>query len=172
MPTIQEEMSKILNEWDKPEPQPTETNIMKPNLKNNTFGVTNNVTRATFDYIKRNPGVTASQVAVALANQGYKPSSVTSIMAQMYRQNQMRKEGYKYFATVDEYVPLKGSYKAKKLAERAKAKTQSGIATLPTPKPATIKPEPAKLTAKDVLDSLTVKEARELWLELSQYFGG
>lgn len=172
MPTIQEEMSKILNEWDKPEPQPTESTTMpNPNMKNNSFGVTNNVTRVTFEHVKNNPGCTATEASNVLTKLGYKHSSVTSIMAQLYRQGQMRKSGYKYYVTADEYVPLKGSYKAKKQAKKereAKKLATGGIATLP--KVAVPAPAP-KSSVQDLMDSLTLREARELYLELAQYFG-
>ena len=105
MPTIQEEMSKVLNEWNKPTENTTMTN--KPHLTKNQFGVTNNVTRRTFDYVKANPGVTATEAADALGVHGYKASSVTAIMAQMARSGTMRKEQYKYFTTTDEYTPIK-----------------------------------------------------------------
>lgn len=169
MPTIQEEMSKVLTEWNQPTPQPTESKPMtypkNYSMTANKFGVTNNVTRVTFDHIKNNPGCTATEVANALQPHGYKPSSVTSLMAQMYKQGLLYKEGFKYYATQDEYVPLKGNYKSKK-AQKAKSKeVAGGIATLP-------QAAPVKPTAKSLLDTLTVKEARELYMELKEYFGG
>lgn len=166
MPTIQEEMSKVLTEWNQPEPQPTESKPMtypkNYSMTANKFGVTNNVTRVTFDHVKNNPGCTATEAAHDLGKHGYKHSSVTSIMAQMYKQGLLRKNGFKYYTTQDEYVPLKGNYKSKK----AKPKEVSGgIAALP-------QAAPAKPTAKSLLDTLTVKEARELYMELKEYFGG
>jgi len=165
MPTIQEEMSKILNEWDTPE-QPTETKTMNTKSTTQLFSVTNNVTRETFNHVKKNPGCTATEAANALVKFGYKPSSVTSLMAQMSRQGLLRKDGYKYFAMVDEYVPLKARLNRKSQAKKA---VVGGIATLPTPKPE-IKPS-ALATAKDMVDKLTLREARELYNELCKYFG-
>lgn len=165
MPTIQEEMNKILNEWDTPE-QPTETNTMNTTPAKQLFGITNNVTRETFDHVKKNPGCTATETARVLETRGYKTASVTSLLAQMARQGIMRKDGYKYFAMVDEYVPLKARLNRKPQAKKA---VVGGIATLPTPKPE-IKPS-ALATARDIVDTLTVKEARELYNELCKYFG-
>ena len=166
MPTIQEEMSKVLTEWNQPTPQPTESKPMtypkNYSMTANRSAVTNNVTRITFDHVKNNPGCTATEAANALGKQGYKPSSVTSLMAQMTKQGLLRKNGFKYYAVQDEYVPLKGNYKSKK----AKPKEVSGgIAALP-------QATPVKPTAKSLLDTLTVKEARELYMELKEYFGG
>ena len=172
MPTIQEEMSKVLSEWEKPthEPQPTESAPMTAPKTTYPFNVTNNITRVTFDYVKNHAGTTATQAATELVQRGYKHSSVTSLMAQMTRQGIMRKDGFKYYVTQDEYTPLKGLYKEKKLAKLAKA--QGGIATLPKVKPVEAPREVVKPTAKSLLDTLTVKEARTLYLELKEYFGG
>lgn len=167
MPTIQEEMSKILNEWDQPE-QPTETKTMNTTPIKQLFGVTNNVTRVTFEHVKNHPGSTASEAAHALVKRGYKPASVTSLIAQMTRQGMMRKDGFKYFVMQDEYSPLKAR-PTRKL--QSKKELTGGIATLPTVK-LEAAPVPVKPTAKSLLDTLTVKEARELYLELKEYFGG
>jgi len=77
MPSLQEEMSKVLTEWNQPEPQPTE----EPTMTQNVFNITNNVTRATFDYAKAHPGLTATEINKALEPQGYKPASVQSLLS-------------------------------------------------------------------------------------------
>jgi hypothetical protein len=169
MPTIQEEMSKILNEWDNPE-QPTEIQTMNTTSTKQLFGVTNNVTRVTFEHVKNHPGHTASEVAHALVKRGYKPASVTSLMAQMTRQGMMRKDGLKYYVAQDEYTPLKARSTRKSQAKKA---VVGGIATLPKIKPE-IRPEIQPLvipTAQDIVDTLTLREARELYNELCKYFG-
>ena len=165
MPTIQEEMSKVLTEWNQPTPQPTETKPMTAPKATHPFAVSNNVCRVTFDYVKNNPGTTATEASNALIKKGFKQSSVTSIMAQMFKQGLLRKDGFKYYAAQAEYVPIKAKSKKIKLVP----KIDSGIASLSTPAPA---PFPVKPTAKSLLDTLTVKEARELYLELKEYFGG
>lgn len=173
MPTIQEEMSKILNEWDKPEtpePQPTESTTMTAPKAKYPFSVTNNVCRVTFEHVKNHPGCTATEAAVALVKRGYKHSSVTSLMAQMTRQGQMRKEGFKYFVTQDEYAPLKGNYQSKKRVvpqlKEVKERARGGIAALPKAEVPLL-----KSNVQNIMDSLTLREARELYLELSEYFG-
>jgi len=168
MPTIQEEMSKVLSEWEKPtptsEPQPTETNTMTAPKTKYPFAVSNNVCRVTFDYVKNHAGTTATQAATALVQRGYKHSSVTSLMAQMTRQGQMRKEGFKYFVTQDEYAPLK----ATRIAKTTKKEVTGGIVTLSKVKPVTVAVKP---TAQEMIDKLTLREARELYNELYKYFG-
>lgn len=171
MPTIQEEMSKVLSEWEKPtpEPQPNESTPMTAPKTTYPFAVSNNVCRVTFDYVKNHAGTTATEAATALVKRGYKHSSVTSLMAQMVRQGMMRKDGFKYFTIKDEYAPLKGKYKEKKLAKLAKE--QGGIATLPKVKPVAAPAVVATPTARDIVDTLTLREARELYNELYKYFG-
>jgi len=161
MPTIQEEMSKVLNEWNKPQEEPMTTNHP---LTKNQFGVTNNVSRITFDYVKANPGVTATEAAKALGKDGFKASSVTSIMAQMVRSGSMRKEKFRYFTKVDTYEPIKLWKKPRRAAKVEKVVTPEA----PTPKAA---PVSTTITVKDIVENMTMREARELYVELGKYFG-
>ena len=158
MPTLQEEMSKVLNEWDKPEPQPTEA----PAMNNNLFNITNNVTRITFDYVKANPGLTATQVGKALEPQGYKSSSVSSIMAAMVRNGLCRKEGFKYFVTAKEYIPLKPSRVLKK---------EVAVKDLAPAVQKQVHKERTTITVQSIVENMTMREARELYVELGKYFG-
>ena len=158
MPTLQDEMSKVLTEWNQPEPQPTE----EPKMHTHLFNVTNNVTRITFDYVKANPGVTATQAGNALEPRGYKASSVSSIMAAMVRNGLCRKEGYKYFVTAEEYIPLKPSRVLKGKPEKALAVVEK-LAETAKPK--------ATITVQNIVENMTMREARELYVELGKYFG-
>lgn len=169
MPTIQEEMRKVLNEWDKPveNNQPENTTMTQPVTKNQ-FGVSNNVTRVTFDYVKNNPGVTATEAANELGKQGFKASSVTSVMAQMARSGSMRKEQYKYFTTTDEYTPIKLWKKTDKALKKEEKVAQS-VKTLET-LAETVKPKPT-ITVQSIVENMTMREARELYAELGKYFG-
>lgn len=169
MPTIQEEMSKVLNEWNKPveNNQPENTTMNHP-LTKNQFGVTNNVTRVTFDYVKNNPGTTAAQAAAALMKQGYKLSSVTSVMAQMARGGSMRKEKYKYFVVGNEYTPIKAWKKSDRTLKKAE-KVAESVKTLEK-LAETAKPK-ATITVQSIVENMTMREARELYNELGKYFG-
>jgi hypothetical protein len=164
MPTIQEEMSKVLNEWNKPA-ETIEEPMTHPITKNQ-FGVTNNVSRITFDYVKANPGVTAAQAGHALGKDGFKMSSVTSIMAQMVRTGSMRKERFNYYVTTDEYVPIKVWKKSDRTV---------GVRNPHKPKAKVEAPrqeaKPTTITVKDIVENMTMREARELYVELGKYFG-
>ena len=161
MPTMQEELARTLKEWDI-----NNGGLMQ--AKQNLFNVTNNVTRATFDYVKANPGVTATEAGRALAPQGFNVSSVSSIMAAMVRNGLCRKEGYKYFVTAEEYVPLKPTRKLKKEAKRVEVKVDARELrdlTITQPKPQLI------ISADYIINSLPIREAFALFKELEVYFG-
>lgn len=166
MPTIQEAMNKVLTEWNKPTEEPAMNETTKnPHLKKNMFGITNNVTRVTFDYVKANPGTTATEAGRALEKQGFKSTSVSGIMAQMARQGLCRKDGFKYYVTQDEYTPLK-EWKAR---NRAKAKAEAvKVEPQPTPQPEAPRPT---ITVRDIVENMTMRDARALYVELGKYFG-
>lgn len=162
MPTMQEELSRTLKEWDV-----NNGGLMQ--AKQNLFNVTNNVTRATFDYVKANPGVTATQAARATELQGFKASSVTSLMAAMARNGLCRKEGYKYFVTAEEYVPLKPKRVLKKEAKRVEVKVDAKeLRDLTITQP---KPPQLVISADYIINNLPIREAFALFKELEVYFG-
>jgi len=160
MPTMQEELARTLKEWEV-----NNGGLMQ--AKQNLFNVTNNVTRATFDYVKANPGVTATQAANAMEPQGFKASSVSSLMAAMVRNGLCRKEGYKYFVTAEEYVPLKPSRKLKK--ESKKSEVAKPISE-PTITRMESKPQ-LVISADYIINNLPIREAFALFKELEVYFG-
>ena len=162
MPTMQEELSRTLKEWEV-----NNGGLMQ--AKQNLFNVTNNVTRATFDYVKANPGVTATEAGRALEPQGFNVSSVSSIMAAMVRNGLCRKEGYKYFVTAEEYVPLKPSrvLKAKK-PKKVEVKHLADTTITPLTQP---KPPQLVISADYIINNLPIREAFALFKELEVYFG-
>ena len=158
MPTMQEELSRTLKEWDQ-----SNGGIMQ--AKQNLFGISNNVTRATFDYVKANPGLTSTQAAKAMELQGFKASSVSSLMAAMVRNGLCRKEGYKYFVTAEEYIPLKPSRKLKKETEKVADVVAKPTITRTEPKPQLV------ISADYIINNLPIREAFALFKELEVYFG-
>jgi hypothetical protein len=162
MPSLQEEMSKVLTEWNQPEPQPTE----EPTMTQHVFNITNNVTRATFDYAKAHPGLTATEISKALEPQGYKPASVQSLLASMVRNGLCRKEGYKFFVTAEKYIPLKPT---RVLVVKKKAKAVD-VATPVVSEWKGPKEKPT-ITVQSIVENMTMREARELYNELGKYFG-
>jgi len=165
MPDLKSELNKVLTEWNTPEAQPATKAY---------FSVTNNVTRITFDYVRDNPGKTRKEVAVALEKQGYKPSSVTSLLGQMVKQGLFRESTGLLYVTTGEYTPLKSSKKMKALEEKPQAPQRKVVTIVRKPK-AEPTPAPqinAAWDAETLLNNLSIKQARALYDELRKIFGG
>jgi len=172
MPDIKTALSTALSEWEKDDQQQENQMNYVPHFK-----VTNNVTRATFDYVKNNPASGYKQIAAALEKRGYKPSSIGSLLTQFVKNGLCARDANNNYTTlVNEYSPIKvrKQVKAKQVIEKAKATRGEGIAALgaqPTPRvaPATI------VTAWDadtIINNIGLKQARALYDELKKIFGG
>lgn len=187
MADIKTALERVINEWegkaDNAAPQPQATQPAKP--KAHLFKPTNGVTRATFEFVKANPGITRPEVCKLLDKQGYKPSSTASLLTAFIRQGQMELTDGKLFTTSNEYVTLKTGPAAKKKAAKVKrmatkaakvAKAapvvEAGIAALqPQPTPA---PRSAIITTNfsvdNILKNLTIMQAKELRDALNNLF--
>jgi len=168
MPDIKTALSGILSEWELDNQQQENQVETKP-----YFNVTNNVTRATFEYIKANPKSASGEVGRALEKHGFKPSSVGSLLTQFIKSGLCtRDENNRYSVAVDEYVPMKAKAKlkpirAKQVIQKAKATRGEGIAAL-SPQP-TVK---LVWDADTVINNIGLKQAHALYIELGKYFGG
>jgi hypothetical protein len=98
-----------------PTPQPTQGIPMKK-----AFGITNNISRVTFNYIKDNPGSTRKEIIEALEHQGFAGGSTSSLVAQMRRNKMIHETNNAYYVDIPEYRPIK-SLKALKKMEDALA---------------------------------------------------
>ena len=124
MPDIQTALktalTRTLQEWDddgeeSPQPSPTINNTINNSVPTpsqgipmkKTFGVTNNISRVTFDYIKNNPGSTRKEIIEALEHQGFAGGSTSSLVAQMRRNNMIHETNNLYYADIPEYRPIK-----------------------------------------------------------------
>ena len=144
--------TEVLKQWEPTAPAAEAA----PSL----FPVTNNVTRETFECVKKNPGITAQQAVAMMPKQ--KPTSVTSLLAQMVKNGLCRKQGLGFHALVDEYLPLKRAYAKYATVQKPKAKAKP-----PAPAPAK---EQQPATASSLMMSLNVVEARLLYDELKKVF--
>jgi hypothetical protein len=171
MPDLKSELNKVLNEWNTPEAQPA----TKP-----YFTVSNNVCRITFDYVRDNPGKTRKEIAVALEKQGYKSSSVTSLLGQMAKQGLVRDSTGLLYVTTSAYTPLKASKKMKAVAETPQApqrkkvvlinkRTGEIVAAAPKVEPTPVVKE---WEPNDVIDKLTVHQAIALFKALRNILVG
>jgi len=190
MPDIQTALSNALNnqlkntinDWEKDDMQTTQTNTQSKSTR--FFDITNNVTRATFDYVKHRPNETSAEICVAMERLGYKSSSVGSLLAQFAKQGLAERDDRgRYITIVDEYRPLKAKKKEVKVVakpvevKRKYEKKSQGIAAL---QPDTAQaPAPKRFvtlvrtkTPDDILKDMTVFQARELYDYLKKMFGG
>lgn len=193
-------LSKTLQQWDDEvtkqplqpvsitTPTPSE---QQPAMTKKTFTITNNISRVTFEFIKDNPGSTRKELITALEHQGFRPDSVSSLIAQMRRNNMIHSTNDLYYADIPEYRPIK-SLKATKKAEQAQPSSKlgallkqklsannsdAGIAALHAD--AVEAPQAKRFvslvrtkTPQDVLKDMTVYQARELYVHLREMFGG
>ena len=116
MPDMQTALSNALkttiNNWEKDDMQTTQTNTQTRPKGKRFFDVTNNVTRATFDYVKNNPNLTSAEICADMEKLGYKPSSVSSLVAQFAVQKLAERDDRgRYIIIVPEYRPLKAKKK-------------------------------------------------------------
>lgn len=195
MPDIQTALSNALkntiNNWEKDDMQTTQTNTQPQGINYDTrkklFGVTNNVTRATFEFIKKHPNLTNAEICADMEKLGYKESSVGSLLAQFAKQGLAERDDRgRYITIVPEYRPLKAKKKVAKVVPkpvevRPKRKYEKkvhaeGIAAL-RPEATTEMPRRTALivraqTPDDIIKNLTVFQARDLYALLKEIFGG
>ena len=209
MPDIQTALSNALkntiNNWEKDDMQTAQVNT-KPQGANyqrgaKAFSITNNVTRATFDYVKKNPNLTSAEICADMEKLGYKESSVGSLLAQFAKQGLAERDDRgRYITIVDEYRPLKAKKKVLKVVpkpvevapKRKYTKRSEAIGALlqakieaasnqpPKDIPVIIDPLARKAfvslvrtkAPEDILKDMTVFQARELYDYLKKMFGG
>ena len=176
MPDIKTALSGILSEWELDNKQQEKQVKHIPHFK-----VTNNVTRATFDFVKNNPHQSCKTICAALEKDGYKPSSIGSLLTQFVKNGLcVRDANSNYTAIAHEYTPIKvrkqlKAKQAKQVIEKAKATRGQGIAALspqPTPRGATPSTVVTAWDADTIINNIGLKQARALYDELKKIFGG
>jgi len=212
MPDIQtafkNALTRTLQEWDddgeiSPQTPTINTTINKSVPKpsqeipmKKTFGVTNNISRVTFDYIRDNPGSTRKEIIQALEHQGFAGGSTSSLIAQMRRNNMIHETNNLYYADIPEYRPIKSLKALKKMdapiapaKRKYEKKAVTGIGALlkerldSTPMPIVSEHTASKqkgfLTTlvrtrspEDILKDMTVYQAHDLYRHLHEMFGG
>jgi hypothetical protein len=178
MPDLKTEMQKILHAWEQPETTETtkETTVFKP---------TNNVTQATFNFVRDNSGCARNDAIRILVSQGHKKSSVSSLIGQMLRQGHIYKDSDGLLRpNAKEYTPIKSAKTiAKREGKEKKAKSYKvitskqeakGLAALVNePMAEAFEHRPDIRTSIDVImDTVSLNDAHELYRRLHLYFGG
>jgi len=163
MPDIKTALSTALSEWEQDDKQQEKQMKQQP-----FFSVTNNVTRATFDYVKNNPASSSGEVSRALEQRGYKPSSIGSLLTQFIKKGLCTRDAQnRYSVAVPEYVPMKASKHVKQVIQKAKATRGEGIAALSA--------QPTQRLVWDVetvLNTMSIVQARAMYDALKKIFGG
>ena len=178
MPDLKTEMQKILHAWEQPETteQPKESTVFKP---------TNNVTQATFNFVRDNSGCARNDAIRILVSQGHKKSSVSSLIGQMLRQGHIYKDSDGLLRPNGKvYTPIKSAKTiAKREGKEKKAKSYKvitskqeakGLAALVNePIAQAFEHRPDIRTSIDVImDTVSLNDAHELYRRLHLYFGG
>jgi hypothetical protein len=140
------------------------------------FTISNNVCRTTFAFVQDNPGKTRTEVAKALAQQGYKTGSVSSLLGQMLKQGMLRESAHLLYARQDEYTPLKSTKALKAMSEKPQEQ-QRKIVKIVNPNTGkvlnpTLAPVEKEWSPNDVIDKLTVHQALALFKELRNILVG
>lgn len=176
MQTQTTELKKTINDWSKDERKPK-----------HLFAPSNNVSRSTFNLVKANPGCDTKTIVKIAENQGHKATSVTSLLAQLTRVGQVRKnEQGQMWVTQPEYTPIKvkelkaaklKAAKEKATAERAarkalrEANKAKPVTTQPTPP---TKPQAAPILPDNIdqlLSTLSFTQAIALYKKLKTMLG-
>jgi hypothetical protein len=173
MPDIKTALSTALSEWEQDDKQQEKQMQKAPYVPH--FKVTNNVTRATFDHVKNNPHQSCKTICVALEKQGYKASSVGSLLTQFVKNGLcVRDANNNYTAIAHEYTPIKirKQLKAKQVIQKAKATRGEGIAALGAQPTQRVSPIVTAWDADTIINNIGLKQARALYDELKKIFGG
>ena len=122
-------LSRTLQEWDDDGEISPQTPTINTTVNNSvpqpsqgipvkkTFGVTNNISRVTFNYIKDNPGSTRKEIIEALEHKGFVGGSTPSLIAQMRRNKMIHETNNAYYADIPEYRPIKSLKALRKLED-------------------------------------------------------
>lgn len=145
------------------------------------FTVTNNVSRVTFEFVRDNSPKTNMEICDALEARGYKRTSVSSLLSQMVIVGLLKRDDLgKYWALEPEYRSFsinsyrkaraagKSSKKPKPVAQTRAMKNYLPKKEAPAPAP----PPEIKVcnSVEDLLNTLTVAQARELFDRLKKMF--
>ena len=167
-----------------------------------TFGITNNISRVTFYYIKNNPGSTRKEIIEALEHQGFAGGSTSSLIAQMRRNKMIHETNNAYYADIAEYRPIKSLKALRKMdapiappKRKYEKKAVTGIGALlreklenmPVPSQDALDSAAYAMgghvnkrmislvrtkSPEDILKDMTVYQAHDLYRHLKEMFGG
>jgi hypothetical protein len=201
---LEKALSQTANAWaadDEAHQQtePQQEKAMQETLEKTDNRITTNVSRSTFYFVRDNPGLTAQQITARLMAQGYKATSVTSLIGQMLRVRMvMADDAGRLSAVIKEYAPIQ--VKAKKAAAKKPKSTprteqtpeRKQVLLINTRTGEVLNPKPAaysdiqstggmdprnkfdtaqEWTVESVIGGLNVRQAMAVYMELKKIFG-
>lgn len=190
MPDIKTALQKVITEWEKPADPPAPAAAPAKPSGPHRFQPTNNVSRAAFDCAKNNQGLRRPELVAKLTAQGYKATSTSTLLTQMIRQGILRVDDNKrVFTNQPEYSPIKPRLVREARIARGKSRRKPAkeapmpTATRRAPKVVVpldeqkaqireMAPRAVRQTPTgDLLEQLSIVQARELYDELRKIFG-
>ncbi len=126
------------------------------------------VSEKLFNIIRDNPGLTRSELIELARNAGIKDASSSSLVVQFTKRGIIRAEKN---GSVSTYKTV-GNHYVKGYVARAKAKKAKPVAEV-TPKPTPAPDNPIRVigTVPELLNALSIVQARELYDALKKIFG-
>lgn len=190
MPSLQDQLSAILPEWER-EQQTIETvkqtnqnpkATMQQVTTRHLFKPTNNASRETFNAVRDFPNQQPAFYANMLAKKGFKHNTVRSLVYQMTRQGQFNQDANGNLSTkANAYAPIKATKATKPIKPKNPAMVKEPSAPVqPAGIAALNKTDPVKKSllinhnwdAQKEVDKLSVMQARALYDLLKTIFGG
>ena len=181
-------LQATMDDWSEDEPvneKPTAVITTTKDIKDTMTYTpkTVSISEGTFNYVKAHPYTTKAEAVEALAKEGYNIASTVSLISHMIRQRLVSSDANgKLTAIVKAYTPLKATPKVvgrKPTVQPARMEhkqvritvNDEDVAPRSGGIPMLVKPALAA-SVKDMLDKISVNEARALYLELKSMFGG
>lgn len=180
---------QLLDEWaQEHKPETTMTQAPTPTPTPSTPALS--ISEQTFNLVRDNPYISATDAVKQLETRGHLATTTTSLISQMVRSGMMsRDKDNSLSALQKKYTPIQAAPARAHRKERAKANrvalaakrqerdirvkvrnaASEGIATLNAARAQATSRQPT--TIKQVIESLNVKEAHELYRELKTMFG-
>ncbi len=160
-------LQETITEWsqDDPQPQPKQEKQMQAHP---------GVSRSVFQYVVDHPHHTRKQLRQALQKEGLSDNSVSSLITQYVRAGYFKEVDSRLTTEFTSYVPVPTKKQLATIRARDKRKMRLQ-ARQERAVPAIVKEvtlPPVQSSAQQLLDTLPIKQARELYDELHKIFGG
>jgi hypothetical protein len=164
MPSLQEALQKAINEWAEPEDQQQEKQMTKSEI--------------IFNYIRDHEGCTPKALIDTMLKQGIKVSTTETMIGKFIKAGMVARDEVcnELFVKTPKYMPLltfakeNGTLKKKRVLITRRSKTPEPISLSPLPD--IFKAPKKEWHPDDILNELSVVQARKLYDALMALFTG